>query len=412
MAPPRLAQRGMKEAASGPAARQGGRFFREPALAACASGVAVGYLWLLFAQLAWNSSGIGADGKNCRDFTWIWLSGRLAQSPLPEQIYDHAAFAASRVALAGPSNCQLGHFDNPPTILFFTYPLGSMPYRLAFVAWLAATLALYLAAVYAILPRPAAILAALAPYPVFINTLLGHNGFLTAGLVGFGLVCIEHRPWLSGIFLALLTYKPQFGILFPLALLASRNWRALVSAAIASLVLALVGAAAFGWQTWPMFFAALADRAARLSRDPSLDFWLISTAGFLRALGVGAAAAWGAQAIVTAVVALTVYVLWRRPIPYALQAAALAAGSVLAAPHAFGYDASILTIAVAFLVRDAIARGFLAGERPILLLCWAALFVLRGPIPAIACAVLLALVVRRVAGASGAPVWQLQGQRL
>jgi len=40
---------------------------------------------------------------------------------------------------------------------------------------------------------------------------------------------MEGRPWVSGIFLGLLTYKPQLGVLFPLALLASRSWRALGS---------------------------------------------------------------------------------------------------------------------------------------------------------------------------------------
>lgn len=127
-----------------------------------------------------------------------------------------------------------------------------MPYLTAFAVWIAATLALYLAAVYAVLPRRAAALAAITPLPVLLNVLLGHNGFLTAGLVGLALASIERRrPWMAGIFLGLLTYKPQFGILFPVALLASREWRAFCSAAATGVIFALAAALAFGFEAWP-----------------------------------------------------------------------------------------------------------------------------------------------------------------
>ncbi len=70
----------------------------------------------------------------------------------------------------------------------------------------------------------------MAPFAVAVNVDFAHNAFITAALIGFSLVFLERRPWLSGIFLGLLTYKPHIGVLFPLALLASRNWRALASA--------------------------------------------------------------------------------------------------------------------------------------------------------------------------------------
>src|SRR5262249_50820021 len=150
------------------------------------------------------------------------------------------------------------------TLLLFTYPLGLMPYTIAFIVWVAATLLLYLAAVYAIIPRPAAVIAAITPYPVLMNILLGHNGFLTAGLIGLALAFTEYRPWLSGILLGLLSYKPQFGILFPIALLAARNWRVLVSATAMTVVFGIVAAIAFGYEVWPSFVGALVERASTL----------------------------------------------------------------------------------------------------------------------------------------------------
>ena len=371
------------------------KFPTELRLGLYASGVALVYAIALIRQIIWNNYVIGIDGKDCIDFTWIWLSSKFAVSGALAQAYDYSVFSAARDALVGPANCILEHLDYPPTLLLFTYPLGLMPYSIAFAAWMVATLLLYLAAVYAIIPRPAAVVAALTPYPVFFNILLGHNGFLTAGFFGLALALIERRPWLSGIFLGLLTYKPQFGILFPFVLLVSRNWRVLLSATAASGVFGAAAAIAFGYQVWPWFIAALADRASSLSEDPGLNLHLVSVFGFFRLVGVSAHVSWAAQLAVTAIAAATVCALWARPISHSLKAAALAIGSLLAAPHAHGYDVCILSIAVAFLVEDGLSRGFLPGERAVMLMCWAGLIPLAGPIPAIICVVLLVLVVRR-----------------
>ena len=69
------------------------------------------------------------------------------------------------------------HFPYPPTFLFFTFPLGMMPYSVAFPVWITVTLLLYLAAIYAIISRPTAVIAALTLYPVVWNVRLGRMHF-------------------------------------------------------------------------------------------------------------------------------------------------------------------------------------------------------------------------------------------
>jgi len=373
------------------------RLLNEERIRLYGSGIVFGYAVAIAIRLVRHQWVAHPSGRPCTDFIWIWLSSTFASSPAPAAIYDHATFLAAKAAAFGTTDCILGHFDNPPNLLFFTWPLRFLPYPLAFAAWLAATLAIYLAAVYAILPRRAAVVAALTPFPVFFNILLGHNGFLTAGLLGLGLAASRDRPWRCGTMLGLLTYKPQFGILFPIALLARREWIALAAAAVASALFAAAAGAVFGWQTWPAFIDAVAGRAWSLSETPRQAFAaaLVSIFGVLRSLGVGAPYAWGAQLAATASVALIVGTLWARPVPHSLQAAALAIGTLLGSPHAHGYDVCILTIGVAFLVEDGLARGFLASEPTVMLLGWLALFLLTGPVPAIVAAVLLILVLRR-----------------
>ena len=83
-------------------------------------------------------------------------------------------------------------------------------------------------------------------------------------------------------------------------------------------------------------------------------------------------------------------------IPFSLKAALLCVGSAMVPPYILFYDFCILTISVAFLVRDGWSRGFLSGERTVILICFAALFVVQVPIGPVICITLLFLTVRRI----------------
>lgn len=229
------------------------RIFTERRLRLYATGVVVGSaIAVILCWASWRgASVIRPDGTlGSIDFCLLWISGKFAATNDAFRIYDYRTFSAAYDVFYRPGECRLllQGYIYPPTYLLFTYVVGLMPYLVAFAVWVGATLLLYLAAVYCILPVPAALIAAMASAPILKNAQLGYNGFLTAGLLGLTLVFLERRPWVSGILLGLLTYKPQFGVLFPLALLASRNWRALASAAATGVTLGIAAAIAFGPQ--------------------------------------------------------------------------------------------------------------------------------------------------------------------
>jgi arabinofuranan 3-O-arabinosyltransferase len=333
------------------------------------------------------------------DFCWIWVSGKFAMSSDPVRIYDPVVLSAVHNALFHPDEClfQFRHqYVYPPTFLFFTYALGLMPYLAAFATWIAATLVLYEAAIYAIIPRPAALIAAIAAVAVPLNIVFGQNGFLTAGLIGLSLVFVERRPWLSGVFLGLLTYKLQFGVLFPIALLASRNWRALGGATATSVMLGVAAAIAFGYQGWPSFINTLIDRNSGLSPDGHTELRLQTIYGLLHWAGAGAWISWTVHLTVAAIVAVTVYAVWAKPIPHSLKAAILSIGAVTVTPYVLPYDLCILSVAGAFLVRDGMSGGFLPGERTGVLICFAGLFPVATPIAPMICAILFFLTARRI----------------
>ncbi len=374
------------------------RVFTEHNIGFYGFGIVVAYILALIWQTFKGEAVFLPDGRPlCVDFGWMWLSAKFAVSGHASQIFDYPAFSAAQFALFGPKNCPFfTRFYYPPTFLFMLFPLGFLPYLAAFAVWNLTTLVLYLGAVYSTLPRRAAIAAALTPLFAPVNIDFGHNGFVTAALVGFSLVFLEKRPFLSGPFLGLLTYKPQIGVLFPLALLASRNWRALVAATAATLVLGAAAAIAFGYQGWPSFVDALFSRNSVWNPVAGVELNIQSVVGLLHRAGAGTGISWVAQMAVAVAVGLAVCAVWSQAIPYSLKAAALCVGSVTVTPYVLFYDLCVLSIAVAFLVKDGLSRGFLTGERTVILFCWATLFLAKWPVGPVICGLILFIIARRI----------------
>jgi Glycosyltransferase family 87 len=338
------------------------------------------------------------DGNmRCVDFGWMWLTGKLAASGQATRIFDYAAFSAAQLAFFGPQSCpHFNRFYYPPTFLFFTYPLGWMPYLVAAAAWIAGSLILYEAAVHAVIPRRAALIAAATPFFVAVDIDMPHTGFLTTALIGFALAFMERRPWVAGVFLGLLTYKPHFGLLFPVALLASRNWRVLGTATAIAALFGIAAAVAFGYAGWTSFFDSLTDRSSTLGPGEGAEVRLHSIFGLLHWMGAGPSVAWSGQLAVSAAVVLAIGALWAKPLPFTLRAASFSVGSLLASPYLLFYDLCILTVAAAFLVKDCLSRGFLPGERTGMMLCWPALFLVKMPIGAVVCLVIAFICMRRI----------------
>jgi arabinofuranan 3-O-arabinosyltransferase len=274
---------------------------------------AVSFVWRALKQ-QWF---VLPDGNmRCVDFGWMWLSGKLAASGQATRIFDYATFTAAQLAFFGPESCpHFNRFYYPPTFLFFTYPLGWMPYLIAGAAWIAASLILYEAAVHAVIPRRAALIAASTPFFVAVDIDMPHTGFLSAALIGLALAFMERRPWVAGVFLGLLTYKPHFGLLSPVAVLASRNWRVLGAATVVAAIFSIAAAVVFGYAGWTSFIDSLTDRSSTLGPGSGAEVRLHSIFGLLHWVGASPFIAWSGQLAVSAAVVLAIGALWARPLP-------------------------------------------------------------------------------------------------
>jgi hypothetical protein len=267
----------------------------------------------------------------------------------------------------------------------------------AFVAWVAGSLVIYSLAVSRIARSQLALVLACATPAVFINALCGQNGTLTAALMGAAILCLERRPVMSGILIGLLSYKPQFGILFPVILIAGGYWRTLLTAGVTCIAGMLVSTLVFGAETMRAFLHYLPITSNEILVRGINGFNKLQTAyGLVRWLGFGNDIAWGVQTGLIYIIATAIFWLWRRDVPFALKAAALPVATLLVTPHLFMYDFPLLAVSFAFLYREREFDSLEFWSVGLANLCMGAFLFLPTPIGLIALAIAVGLIVRRV----------------
>jgi arabinofuranan 3-O-arabinosyltransferase len=301
------------------------------------------------------------------DFVNVWSAGKLVLDGHPAWAYDWDIQKQVQVGLLGQT--FVGHFawHYPPPFLLVAAFLAQFPYAVAFIGWVSLSLVPYLVTMRAIVGRPFGWMLAAAFPVVLTNTLVGQNGFLTASLVGGMLILLPTRPILSGICLGLLSYKPQYGLLFPLVLIAASQWTVFFTAGLVAAAMAGASWLAFGTESWQAFFhwlpmfsqAFLTEGRAPWGKMQSI-FALVRYFGGSESLG------WALQWAMIAAVAAALVLLWRSRVRYSLKAAGLATGTLLVTPYLFLYDVMVLAIAVGFLVRIGLSEGFRRYELPAL----------------------------------------------
>jgi hypothetical protein len=307
------------------------------------------------------------------DFSSFYAAGTLVRDGQPAAPFDLAAHFSREQAIFGAGAPHYS-FSYPPFFLFIAGALALLSYPLALAIWQVASFAFYLLSIRAVVgiqPNRIWLLLAAAFPPVFINLGHGQNGFLTAALFGLALAMLDRRPILAGVLLGLMAYKPQFGLMIPLVLLATFRGRTIAAAAATVAALVLASVAAFGQASWRAFFAAMPfARTVALEQGNTGWFKIQSMFSSVRMWGGSVEFAYAMQGALAMLVALTLVWLWRSAAPYPLKAAALAIGSLLATPFILDYDLMLLAPAIAYLAVDGIARGFWPWEKTILAALW------------------------------------------
>jgi hypothetical protein len=318
------------------------------------------------------------ENPTSSDFVSFFAAGKLALSGTPALAYDQAAHYAVQQQASMPG-APYQFFFYPPVFLFLCAVFAVLPYFLAYAAIQIASLGFFLWVMRAILRESgrAWLFPVLAFPAVFWTVGLGQNAFLTAGLFGAFTLLLDRRPLLAGIVLGLLCYKPHFGMLVPVALLAGGYWRSFLSAAATVIGLVGLSVALFGWETWQVYFHAFSG-SGQVYQSGRIDLaGMVTVFGAMRLNGFSAELAYGMQGASAVAMAALVALIWRRCPGQPARFASLAAATLLAVPLALLYDQMLLLVAGAWLIRDGRANGFLGWEKiallatyPLVLLLW------------------------------------------
>jgi alpha-1,2-mannosyltransferase len=322
------------------------------------------------------------------DFSNVYAAGTLTWQGRPADAYAPALQHQAEKAIFGGREVPFYGWHYPPFFFAVAIAVAAFPYAWGLSIWLAASFAAYLAAIRAILPGKETLLIASAFPAVFVNIGHGQNGFLTAALLGGALQLLDRRPWLAGMLIGLLAYKPQFGVLIPIALLAGGRWRSIAAAVATVAVLLALSFATLGGGVWQAFADSMHFTQTVVLEQGGTGWEKIqSVFSAARMWGATVPAAYAVQFALGLGLAASLAWLWRSDAAFELKAAALATGSLLATPYVLDYDLVVLAVAIACLARHGLARGFRDFEISLLAAVW-----------------MVPLVSRGIAGATGIPI--------
>lgn len=311
----------------------------------------------------------GKVGPATTDYASFYAAGSLANAGRPQDAYDHLAHLRAEEA-ATETGIKYQYFFNPPTYLLLNQPLARLPYLVSFVVFQALTLSLWLVLGTRVAGGGWAATASLLAVPSLWWVLgLGQNGFLNASLMAAGMLALPQAPFLAGLAFGALCYKPHLGLMLPVALLAGRQWRAILGAGVTVAGLCLCSLALYGRQTWEAFFAMVRGSGSAIGSGDVLFSAHLDPAGALHFAGLDWPAAKAMAALVGLAAGGSVFWLWWRPASTPVRNAALAAGTLLVVPFVLFYDLVLASLAAAWLVRAGRAGGFLAGEKQLMALC-------------------------------------------
>lgn len=298
-----------------------------------------------------------------RDLANYWLSGRLALSGDLAPLYNQHAYQDALEVAFGLEGMEIRNWSYPPHFLLITWPLGWMPYPLAYAAFLIATGAWFLFAVRSVLQsfdeaagKTAFALVAVLLLPfILLQVLAGQNGFFFGAAMLQALIWRQRRPVAAAFMIALLTMKPQLGLLIPFLLVAERRWALMGWAAGMTAGLVALSGLIFGPEAWRGFFSeTLPYQQFVASSWVGLFLYMMPTwFAALRASGIPYESALLVHgALVLPMIALCLAGIWLAKDEVS-RMRLLLAGTFVLTPYAFNYDlGALLAVAAIWCLYD------------------------------------------------------------
>jgi hypothetical protein len=307
------------------------------------------------------------------DFSNVWAAGHMVLEGSAAKAWSWPDHFAVQQWMHHKADVDFFGWHYPPPFLLVAGLLALMPYVPALIVWQIATLAPLIWMMWRLVPRRETILLTLAAPVTLICLMSGHNGFLTALLLGGGLALMDRKPLVAGMLFGCLLYKPQFALIIPPLLLATRNWRAIVGAIASSGALIGLTLQLWGWPVWQAFIDSLPLTRAVVIEQGSTGFHkIMSPFAAIRMWGGPIPLAYAVQAAATVgCMAAVAWIGWFAKSAN-LRNALVCAAVLVSTPYVLDYDYVVLLPAIAFLWLDSEENGWLDWDKSLLAFAWIA----------------------------------------
>ncbi len=277
------------------------------------------------------------------DYRVFWAAGRLALEGDALAAFDMARLSA----VHGVAPEAWMPWLYPPGYLLILMPFGAMSFAPGFLLFTLLSVAMMGLAVRPFVAGSIPVWIALTLAPAYIPTLmLGQNNLFWLAALLAALAALRDQRWIvAGVFIGLLTLKPQLGLLIPVALLAAGLWRTILAATVTTIILAALPTFIVGLEYWTLLADQLSVHGESVFLSLQDLFLMVGPTFLWTLLGLSPDTALLLQTGVIAISAGIVAVLWRSTaVSFDTKMAGLLIAMLLSAPYLWYYEAAIMPI--------------------------------------------------------------------
>jgi len=284
------------------------------------------------------------------DASAFWAAGRFAIEGHAAQVYDKAANDALLAATFGKGNFHPLPYPYPPQSLLLIWPLGLLPYPMAWAAVVGCGLLIWFSVLRMVCrDNFSAAAATIAAGGATLSIIFGQNGFYTASLLIAGLLVLPRNKTLAGLLFGLLLFKPHLAIALFVALVLWREWRVIFVSLFTTASLAAIATIAFGTQIWQAYLnGSTAFAGTVFAEKQQLIAYKMQSVFAMTVFKED----WKIGLALHVVAAIGALIVMSRIRGGDQKIAGVVAASALMSPYIFHYDLTMLTGAAALLLRN------------------------------------------------------------
>jgi len=214
-----------------------------------------------------------------RDFLNFWHYGIAAWLDDPVRYYDLTFYNDKLKSLFDGYDYPSQQWSYPPHYLLLAAPFGLVGYNIALPIYILFSLLLYWLVIVRPFDEPAYRRALWLAPALYIFLACGQASALLAVLFVAIFSNLDRRPVVAGLLIALMTVKPQLGLLFPVFLIVTARWKVFAVAALGTIVFIGASVLIHGSDIWWTFIEnGIGDQSNTLIHSAPIIQGLMPTA--------------------------------------------------------------------------------------------------------------------------------------